>query len=127
MSDVREKIDGIRQALGDLTGDQKEEIARWDKALKSHELYSNWAKHPVTKEVFAKLAMDLAGFNKRLSTEEELPEVERKAIFMVKAAFLWMLTLPRSHAKAIETIERDVDAAVEEVVEYQKEPGFGRK
>lgn len=127
MSDVRTKINSIRDTLGNLTNEQSSAIEAWEKSLKKHELYAAWCKHPITKEVFKKLQADLTALNMRLSTERDLSQTTREAIFEVKDAYLWLLSLPHSNQSALKNIERDINDAMTEVEDNEGEFNWGKK
>lgn len=119
MSTIGKNIDKIRSAYGQLTQEDQQVLAGWEKSIKKSEMYRSWCKMPVTQEIFKRLERDLAALTIRLSTEEELSEVDRRAIFMVKPVLLYLLSIPRATEQQISTLEADVQERMKDIENTQ--------
>lgn len=114
------KLDDLRSAVGELTPEDRSAIREWEKTIKNHALRKEWAAHPVSQEVYSKLADLVDETNRRLSTEGTMLEETRRDIFSKKQALLWLLTLflDAGDDAVIEQIERDLEQKAQAFREY---------
>ena len=113
-------LNDLRKAIGEARGEDVEQIAAWERMLKKHELYKNWLKHPVSKQILLRLVDCIAQSNVKLSTERELTDVQRDGIFREKDIYLWFITLFTESEQAIAQIEADIKEKTEEFLQYNR-------
>jgi hypothetical protein len=83
----------LRDTLGEATDEDRDQLRSWEKMIKGHALRKHWLKNPITAEVFELLMKRVVSISARLSTEEDMKEDTRRAIFSEKKAYTWLLTL----------------------------------
>ncbi len=113
-------LNNLRDAIGEITDEDRETLVAWEKMIKSHSLRKDWIAHPITQEVFRKLLDEVVDIDRKLSTDEEMLEATRRAIFKGKQAFLWLLTL-FSDAKddtVLATLAEEIESRTESFKNY---------
>ncbi len=126
MSSALLKLEDLRQAVGNMTDEDRAAIRAFEHTIKNHEMRKEWVANAISQEVYQKLVTMVDETNRRLSTEGEMPEQTRRDIFSKKQALLWLLTIFRDGADdaIIEQIERDIEDKTRMFKEYA--PAFNR-
>lgn len=116
------KLADLRKAIVGPREEDVEDLRTWERGIKKMRMAKEWLDHPVTKEVYAQLTRQLVEISTRLSTEGDMPEEERRRIFEVKKAYLWLLSIHHSGADdaLLEQIEADIEKATVEWGEFSK-------
>lgn len=119
---VQDDLTYLRDIATSLTKEDAAALKSWEKSLKKNELYKRWCEHPITKEVFAEFSKMVGALDARLSTEEEMTDLDRRSIFKVKPMLLWFLTLAHSKEATIEQLQKQIEQAATEFRNYNASP-----
>ena len=106
-----EKVIALKKMHKGSAPEALKQISGWEERMGQLEMEKAWLEHPNTQELRKVAIEQMTAIDKKLSSERDLPDAVREALFEVKDAHMYYLAVLTTNPESeILSIEASVDS-----------------